>query len=334
MVLLAPLLSPGGVLAESGAACLVPVESTRARPDPEGVPTEVLVGIYLVDLRAIDDSRQAFNADVVVSLRWEDSRLAGKLLAGCRVALDSLWHPRILIVNERSVTKREPDLVTIAGDGTLRYAQRYSGDFTVPLLLEDFPFDKHDLSIALLSAGYSPGEVVLRIDPERTGRMERLSIAEWSVGSAEVTSEPLHLKAMGRSLSQIVFQLEAERELGFYLWKVLVPLTFIVFMSWAVFWMDPKVLPPQIGVATSAVLTLIAFQFSLGYLLPRLSYLTRADRFLLGSTVLVFLAFGEAVLTGYLAARGQETRAKKLDRAARVLFPLGYIAVISLSFWL
>ena len=37
------------------------------------------------------------------------------------------------------------------------------------------------------------------------------------------------------------------------------PLTLIVFMSWAVFWIKPGLLPPQIGVSTSAILTLIAF---------------------------------------------------------------------------
>jgi hypothetical protein len=311
----------------------VPVELTRTRPDPEGVPTEVSVGVYLVDLRGVDDSKQAFDADFVVSSTWKDPRLSAEELVGCRVALDSVWHPRILILNERSLRKREADLVTIEGDGTLRYAQRYSGDLTVLLRLADFPFDTHELPIALLTAGYGPEEVALSVDPDRTGRMEKMSIAEWSVGSSEAISQPLYVEAMDRTLSRVVFRLEAVRERGFYLWKVLVPLSFIVFMSWAVFWMDPKVLPPQIGVATSAVLTLIAFQFSLGYLLPKLPYLTRAYRFLLGSTVLVFLAFGEAVLTGYLAARGQETRAESFDRVARLLFPLGYVAVICLSFW-
>lgn len=105
-------------------------------------------------------------------------------------------------------------------------------------------------------------------------------------------------------------------------------------MSSAVFWINPRHLAPQIGIATSAVLTLIAFQFSLGYLLPRLSYLTRADRFVMGSMALVFLAFGEAVCTGFLADKDRQALALKLDRAARLLFPLGFLIVLAISFWL
>ena len=122
------------------------------------------------------------------------------------------------------------------------------------------------------------------------------------------------------------------RPRGFFLIKVLLPLCLIVCMSWAVFWMNPKYLPPQIGVSTSAVLTLIAFQFSLGYLLPRLSYLTRADRFVMGSAVLVFGAFGEALLTSSLADRGQNERALKIDGIARWVFPIGFLIVLVISF--
>jgi hypothetical protein len=85
-------------------------------------------------------------------------------------------------------------------------------------------------------------------------------------------------------------------------------------------------------VATSAILTLIAFQFSLGYMLPRLSYLTRADRFLIGSTLLVFMAFGEALWTSYLATHDQEEQAVAIDRKARILFPLGFGLVLLISF--
>ena len=105
-------------------------------------------------------------------------------------------------------------------------------------------------------------------------------------------------------------------------------------MSWSVFWIDPAQLSPQIGLSTSAVLTLIAFQFSLAYMLPRLSYLTRADRFVLGAAFLVFAALAEAVATSYLARRKKEQLANWIDRTARWVFPLGYLSVLLVSFQL
>ena len=83
--------------------------------------------------------------------------------------------------------------------------------------------------------------------------------------------------------------------------------------------------------STSAVLTLIAFLFSLGQILPRLSYLTRADRFVLGSVLLVFTAFGEALVTTSLANRGREELALKIDRISRFVFPAAFAVVVLVS---
>ena len=56
-----------------------------------------------------------------------------------------------------------------------------------------------------------------------------------------------------------VLEFEAHRLLGFYIWKVMIPLVLIVFMSWTVFWIDPVHVAAQIGVATTSMLTFIAY---------------------------------------------------------------------------
>ena len=57
-------------------------------------------------------------------------------------------------------------------------------------------------------------------------------------------------------------------------------------------------------------------------LFPRVSYLTRIDLFLLGATVLVFLALGEAVLTSRIARGRLGSKAQSIDRHARWVYAL------------
>jgi hypothetical protein len=57
------------------------------------------------------------------------------------------------------------------------------------------------------------------------------------------------------------------------------------------------------------------------------AYLTRADEFVLAITVLVFAAFGEAVLTGSLFKAGREDLARSVDRWARWVY-LGALVVV------
>ena len=103
-------------------------------------------------------------------------------------------------------------------------------------------------------------------------------------------------------------------------------------MSWLVFWIDPTQFGPQIGLAATAVLTLIAYRFLLGQLVPRISYLTRLDIFIMGSTILVFLGMVEAVVVARIAQK-QERLARRIDRMSRVGFPAAFVVVTWLAFF-
>jgi hypothetical protein len=103
-------------------------------------------------------------------------------------------------------------------------------------------------------------------------------------------------------------------------------------MSWVVFLIDPKEAGTQINVAITTMLTLIAYRFAVGTDLPKVSYLTRLDYFILVATFLVFASLVEVVVTSGYAKIGELKRARAIDRWARVLFPLTFIAVCLQSF--
>ena len=50
-----------------------------SRPDPEGVPTKVEVGGYLMDLSEVNDVNQTFSADLYMWYTWHDLCLRGYL---------------------------------------------------------------------------------------------------------------------------------------------------------------------------------------------------------------------------------------------------------------
>ena len=316
--------------------CRVPPHLAASRPQPEDGPTEVSVGSYLIDLRNVDDSKQSFEADIFYILSWKDPRLVSPdlpmPLIGCTLPLSSVWSPLPELVNERNVRRRFEETATVDETGTVTHVQRIQGEFTVPLRLKEFPFDSQKLSIEIVARDHTPDEVEFVLDERVTGMEENLTLTDWTIGEAGTDFSPKYLAPQMRHLAQAKMYFTIHRDLRYYYLKIFFPLTLITCMSWAVFWINPKYLPPQIGISTSAVLTLIAFQFSLGYMLPRLAYLTRADRFVIGSTFLVFGAFGEALLTSYLAEHGNEERAIAIDRVSRWLFPLMFLLVILVSF--
>ena len=293
-------------------------------------PKKVEIGIFVLDLFNMDSVDQTTSLDFIVRMRWHDKSLEGGSNEVRFVDLEGLWEPELQVINARNLRKTVLDTAEVAPDGTVTYRERHVGTITTRLNLTDFPFDQHRIGIRVAATTFR--ETSLAAKDGWSGRAETLTIADWKVGSASI--HPAPFSAAGRDLPSIVYEIDAVRHTGYWVWKVMFPLVLIVGMSWAVFWIHPSNIGPQIGTATASMLTLIAYRFALGNLLPRVSYFTRMDSFITMSTLLVFLALLVAIVTGKLASSDRLELAGKIDVACRALFPLSFAGLIVYSFWL
>lgn len=127
----------------------------------------------------------------------------------------------------------------------------------------------------------------------------------------------------------MTFHMEVARHHGYYLLKVILPLCLIVAMSWVAFSIDPEEISTNISVAITAVLTIVAYRFAISESLPKVSYMTRMDAFILGSMIMVFMTVGQIVINASLVKRGLQHRARKLDIMARIIYPVTF-AILTL----
>ena len=297
-------------------------------PGEKGKPPRVEVGIFVLDVDTIDTVNQSFEANVFVLCRWKDPRLAHN--AGQRITkpLTQVWHPRLFFANQQRLWPSFPEVVTIRPDGTVSYRQRVWGNFSQPLRLRDFPFDRQTFTIQLASGGYSTDELELVcLAGNKHGIASALSVPDWDLTKWQVHAQPYTPVPGEPGVAGFAFTFKMERRVGYYVIKVIIPLILIVAMSWAVFWIDPKEAGTNISVSVTAMLTLIAYRFAVGNSLPDISYLTRLDYFILGSTIIVFCSLVQVVLTNTLVNKGELERARKLDRWSRLIYPLAFVLV-------
>ncbi len=310
--------------------CTVPTLRTDVRPDPVGVPTNVRVGIRAVDVREIDDVDQTITIDLAIRRVWTDPRLSH--LEGCRLQTESIWFPELILANSGRLFERWGDRVTIKADGEATHLQRVSGTIASYHSLHDFPFDHQSIEIHIMPLEHDPTQVTLMIDEEFTGIGQRLNISDWSITGYGVRIAESHLLAFAQTRASIAFSVNATRIRAFWLWKVILPLSLIVFMSWCVFWIDPERYGSQIGLSATSMLTIIAFIFATTNMLPALGYFTRLDAFIAGATVLVFLSLIVSLTTSYLVGVDERGRAKRLDRICRIVFPIAFAAFAAIVF--
>lgn len=314
----------------------IPTGISGARPNADSGATEVSVGLYLIDVSKVNGADQSFTADLFVLLRWHDPRLAGIFEAIEKVPLDDVWNPRLQILNRREIETTFPDQAEITPDGTVITRQRYFGTFSAPFDLHDFPMDQQRFTIRMVVPGFTPEEVRLVPMPsDLTGEMrsEAFSISDWALGAIDAYPEPYRVTSQGREISGYILAFDGRRPIGFWTGKAFISVLIIVGMSWIVFWIDPKFVAPRLSVTVTSMLTLIAYRFLLGGVLPRLSYLTRMDYFLIGSTLLVLLAVIQVTATTQAEDRDHGRRARRMNIHSRWVFPALFLGLMVAAFW-
>lgn len=304
----------------------------RTRPGAGSGPTVVSMEFYVLDIAKIDDRDQTFKADISIRLKWHDPGLArpGESTV-ISLPLSDIWNPRLRIYNQRDVKTHFPEIARVDAEGSVAYEQRYSGNFTTSVDIRRFPFDKRTVMISMLTVDHSPSEIRLDFTETTIGRADIFSIPNWTIG--EVTPVTGVFSAFGgREFLRLDIELDGSREYAYHIWSVVVPLILIVMMSWSVFFIKPKHLDSQLTMAATSMLTLVAYRFAVSSVLPPVPYMTRLDIFITGSTVFVFLALTEAVMTGTLADSRHNTFAERLDNIARIVFPLAFVVFVTIAF--
>ena len=82
------------------------------------------------------------------------------------------------------------------------------------------------------------------------------------------------------------------------------------------------------------MLTLIAYRFSVDGSLPKVSYLTSLDMFIMLSTIIVFLALIQVLLKAHISKKDDRyIIAKRMDLVCRGLFPLLFLGIGYMSFF-
>jgi hypothetical protein len=314
-------------------------------PTADG-PVAVEVGFFLTDLNEIALHEQRIVVEGVLTARWHDPRLAfdpevagveEKFFQGdyqfSEVATG--WWPQLVLVNGSGPYLRQGQLLRHRYDGWMTYVEQINAGVEVPAELRRFPFESESFEIVFTVLGHDLGEVRLEADPAASGRgSQGLSMAGWDLtGYAVGTREydPAHLdRHVGRA-SSLVVDLEVARRPGFWLRVVVLPMTLLVMLTWAVFWMDQSSLGDRMGISFLGILAVVAYQITVSSSLPAIPYFTLMSAFIYISFVTACASVLVNLRVSHLDRTARREQGNRLDRRCRWLFPGAYFGALALA---
>ena len=170
--------------------------------------------------------------------------------------------------------------------------------------LKKFPFDEQILKIQLMSPyaieyneynNYPKAYVStftarnnVYLDLERYKNDNFLK--EWTITDIKVENE-LEIKDAVSSfdrdkLTQSIFdvitlKIQVKRNINYFIFKIIIPVFLILSIVWSVMWIPPNQVESRLTTSIVGLLSLIAYNFVFNDDLPKLSYLTSLDRYVL-----------------------------------------------------
>ena len=336
--------------------------------EKEQLPFNIEVTLTIIDIAKIDGPSETFDVDSYLHLKWNDPELY-KIIADdqtspqdsytfystseVQATLEELNWPGIIQFTNQ-VGKREilSSYLMIESSGNITYYERFQGTFHTRFELYKYPFDAQDLQILVEAAYFDTTKQ--EFDPNSELRFQNRSknntgngayytykstfeLEEWFLKSGEpVFAKYKFDEENDLEYSIVTFNIKADRKYGFQIWKIFFPLLLIICISWSVFWIGRESVSSRLSVASIGFLTAIAFGFFVSNSLPKISYLTFMDLFIIGIYIFMTLTVFAILSTYLLEMRGKEALAVRLNYHARWCFPvllILYLLVVALRFW-
>jgi len=274
----------------------------------------VRCGIYA--MRNVDTINQSFFCDLFLELGWHDPKYDGMKLPTDEAELEKFTtsvrkelpvrFKNVIIENRREVW------VALGQRGThqsnVRLRMRVEATFTTKKFrLRNFPFDMQELEISIISDMLTETELelianeahpnVIDTDPHTSTQ----NLSEWKVAEY-VESIPSQSNgensASGLSYPMFTFRVLARRKWRYYFWNVYFMLFLLVTMAGTAF--STTDFSFRVSTIITLVLAVVTFKLTVSQLIPRISYITSLDRYVLISFAFLSIAVLNAGISSFI----------------------------------
>ena len=299
---------------------------------------KVTVGAFIYDIQDIDLAADSFTADLYIWFRWKGPRVDP---SDSIEPMNSNGTQNTSTSQIGGVTGNQlyPAPIDMP-DGSQYHAFRYQGVFSKKMSLERYPFDVQNLVIVFedqnedtRSLVYVPDSTPVEISPAVTMPGYQIGTPTLTVVAHEYPtnfgdiSAPKDLK-----YSRILIEIPVDRDPLPYMVKIILPILIVVLITSLIYILPARMEDARAGIGITAMLTIVALQWTTDSNLPSVEYLMMLDVIYIVSLLYVLVAMGYTVVASRRNRHEMaEALTRSLDRRMGIWSLLVYIVLIALT---
>jgi len=273
------------------------IELTRVN---DNVSDRICVAHKQINIRSnihfldkIDTNKQEYLCNIRVTSTWElyksDKYYNDLLNSSNSDVWNLIWKPELFFTNIVRCFKEEKwyKVENINNKLFITENMNVLGKFSGIFKLNNFPFDTQELNITLQSKHSSNDLMILPFGYNYNKLSAKESFKEnneWKIVndiSHIVTKTSQELSSSSTEYPQITFKFQIKRKTGYYFWNIMFINFLMCLCSFASFSIDEEHTGDKLNVSLMTLLTVIALKFSTTQLLPKVSYLTLLDSYII-----------------------------------------------------
>lgn len=257
---------------------------------------EVHLKVSILNIMEVDTLKESFTADVFYQARWREPKLDGNK-GSDNIDWTTYWNPKVFLSNAIAQKDHATWFVLQSdetGETYIVEKNRMVATFTESMELALFPFDIQDLNI-FITTTLSEAEVGFHEDDREISSVHIETFAkkqEWKIYEfVHFTPKVLTQEYANNKFKKpgmYVF-CSAARKPGFFMWNVIVLMCIISSLALATFAVARSKIENRLQLSIMLVLVTVTFKFVTNQVIPKISYMTHLDRYIIGSTIFLYL---------------------------------------------
>jgi len=303
-------------------------------------PDRVTIGVFINDLQDIDLASENFTVDFYLWMRWKNPALDPSLTIE---AMNSEGTQNTTSSPTGGVAG-EPlyDAPVDMPDGSKYQVLRYQGVFSRKMNLEKYPFDTQVLEMVFEDKRKNASviEFVPDTTPVTINDGGAMSIPGYVLGNPSLIVVPHKYPTnfgdisanASTPYSRVIVALPVTRDVLPYLVKLVLPIFIVVLITSLIFLLPARLEEARAGIGITAMLTIVALQWTSDSALPSVEYLTLLDVTYIVSMVYILAAMAYTVLASRRnRAEMAQALTAKLDRRVGLVSLVVYLAILGLT---
>lgn len=321
------------------SALALPASAVAAPdPGPGPGPERVTVGAFINDIQEVDLETGSFVMDFYLWFRWTNPDVDPS------DSIESMNSNGF----ENSTTSSSGGVAGKAlfpiprdmPDGSKYMAFRYQGVFSRKMNLEKFPFDEQNLVALFEDQDQDTRFLDFVPDTTPVAISDKVTIPGYEIGTPTLTIEqhryPTNFGDLSAppelTYSRIVLDLPVTRDALPYLVKIILPILIVILITSLIYILPGRFEEARTGIGVTAMLTIVALQWTTDADLPSVDYLTMLDLVYILSMLYVLAAMGYTVLASRRSRTEKaEAVTTSLDRRVGVISLAAYVVLIALT---